>query len=275
MEGIRSIPGFTEDVEHWCSQTNTQARLSEWSENLGLNLMKDLLGITIYSTQYTNGHVLALVYVRNLDQEKMLAALKARYPDRTTSVYGVRTLYSWAAQHPHGEMPLTGAFASDQLIVVGQVADEVKTALDVVDGKRPGLTANSRLLAGVSPQAIFVSQGIDVSAEDRAKTRCPVLRNCESAFVQWSQLGGVITAAYRLAATTEEAAQAYQSVVAGFKTLAGLQTQNSPAVSRLLEGLTYKADGKVFTLNWEAKVQAVREAMQEMKQSGAHYPFAR
>jgi len=274
VESIRSIPGFTEDVQRWCSQTNAQAGLSEWSGKLGLDPVKDLLGITIYSAQYTNGHILALLYVRKVDQEKMLSSLKERYPERTTSLYGARTLYSWTARHPRGEMPMTGAFASDQLIVIGKDAEEVKAALDVVDGKRPGLTTSSPLLAGVSPQAIFVSKGVDVSADDRARTRCPVLRNCEAASVQWSQQDGVLTAAYRLAATSEEAAQAYQTVVAGFKALAGLRSQDSPAMSGLLQGLTYRADGKVFTANWEAKVQAVREAMEQMKQSGGRCPLA-
>jgi hypothetical protein len=45
-------------------------------------------------------------------------------------------------------------------------------------------------------------------------------------------------------------------------------------MSGLLQGLTYRADGKVFTANWEAKVQAVREAMDQMKQSGGHCPLA-
>ena len=218
--------------------------------------------------------ILALVYVRKVDQEKMLSSLKERYPERTTSVYGARTLYSWTARHPRGETPMTGAFASDQLIVIGQDAEEVKAALDVLDGKRPGITSNSPLLADVSPQAIFVSKGVDVSADDRARTRCPVLRNCEAASVQWSQQDGVLTAAYRLAATSEEGAQAYQTVVAGFKALAGLRSQDSPAMSGLLQGLTYRADGKVFTANWEAKVQAVREAMEQMKQSGGRCPLA-
>jgi hypothetical protein len=209
-----------------------------------------------------------------VDQEKILASLKECYPERATSLYGARTLYSWTARHAQSEMPLTGAFASDQLIVMGEDAEEVKAALDVLDGKRPGLTSSSPLLAGVSPQAIFVSKGVDVSADDRARTRCPVLRNCEAASVQWSQQDGVLTAAYRLTATSEEAAQAYQAVVGGFKALADLRGQDSPALSGLLRGLTYRADGKIFTANWEAKVQAVREAMEQMRQSGGHCPLA-
>lgn len=273
VENIRSIPGIAEDIERWCGQTNSQAQLTEWSEHLGLNLMEDLLGVTIYSAQYTGGHIVALVYLRKVDQEKLLASLKERYPDRTTSTYGARTFYSWTARHPHGEMPMTGAFAGDQLIVLGKDAEEVKAALDVADGKLPHQKADSPLLASVSPQAMFVSKGVEISADDRAQTHCPVLRNCAAASVQWSQQDGVITAAYRLAATTEDSARAYQIVVAGFQALAGLRSQNSPAVSHLMEGLTYGVDGKVFTLKWEAKLQTLREAMQQMKQSGGRCPL--
>jgi len=74
--------------------------------------------------------------------------------------------------------------------------------------------------------------------------------------------------------TVSEAAQAYQTVVAGFKALAGLRSQDSPAMSGLLQGLSYRAEGKVFTANWEAKVPAVREAMEQMKPSGGRCPLA-
>ncbi len=265
LDALRSVPGFTDCMSNWCGRAGASADLGRWTENLGLNPMQDLLGITLFSTDYAGGRGVALFHLQKLDRDKLIAVLKQRHPDTTTTNHGERTLYSWTTRSRRGEQQLTGTFANDRLIVIGNGAANVVTALDAFDGKHATHSKEDALFAGVSARPLFVSRGLDVSASDRSQTRCPVLRSCQSAFVQWDQAAGAIAADYRLEADSEEAARAFQTVVDGMQAMVKLRGRNMEAVTGLLQGLNYGADGKVFTLKWKTTVDAIREAIQQAK----------
>ena len=155
-----------------------------------MNPMEDVLGATLYSNRY-GGHVgVGLVYVKKLDRQKMVGLLKEKHPDHKTSEYGSRTLYSWTVGHHGKKMDLTGTFASDTLIVIGADAEQVKAALDVLDGKKPGLAKDAPLIKGIPKTALFASRGIDVPEDYRKTTRCPVLHNCKAASAVWTEKDG-------------------------------------------------------------------------------------
>ena len=71
-------------------------------------------------------------------------------------------------------------------------AEQVKAALDVLDGKKPGLAKDAPLLKGIATKALFASRGIDVPEEYRKTARCPVLQNCKAATAVWTEKGGQI-----------------------------------------------------------------------------------
>jgi RpiB/LacA/LacB family sugar-phosphate isomerase len=88
FEAVRSLK-LLQDFKDKCPvYQKCQAKMQELAKKLGMNPMEDVLGATLYSNRY-GGHVgVCLVYVKKLDQQKMVSLLKEKHPDYKTSEYG-------------------------------------------------------------------------------------------------------------------------------------------------------------------------------------------
>ena len=213
VEAINSM----EVVEQFRAKMDKDGRLKkrmhELSDQIGINPMEDLRGVTIYATQYEGDVGVGLFYVKNVDRKKMIAALEKRQPDHKSSRYGDRTLYTWTVKHPRGQMELTGTFASKKLIVIGSDQGHVKAALDVLDGKKDGMRKDSPLLTVASKRSLFVSNALDVPEEYQQSTKCPVLRRCKAASVNWSAKKGAIKAKYVFTTESEDTARGLKGMI--------------------------------------------------------------
>ena len=141
--------------------------------------------------------------MKKLDRQKMVSLLKEKHPDHKTSDYGSRTLYSWTVGHHGKKMNLTGTFASDKLIVIGVDAEQVQAALDVLDGKKPGLAKDAPLLKGFPRRPCSPAEASTFPKTYRKTTRCPVLHNCKAATVVWTEKDGQITGKYEFTTDSE------------------------------------------------------------------------
>ena len=142
-------------------------------------------------------------------------------------------------------MDLTGTFASDKLIVIGADAEQVKAALDVLDGKKPGLAKDAPLLKGIPENALFASRGIDVPEDYRKTTKCPVLHNCKAATAVWTEKDGQITGKYEFATVSEETAKNFKAIVDGLKAMGELRCSDIPAVKKVMDGLKVQCQGRL------------------------------
>ena len=192
--------------------------------------------------------------------------LREKHPDHKTSEYGSRLLYTWTVGHHGKKMDLTGTFASDRLIVIGADAEQVKAALDVLDGKKPGLAKDAPLIKGIPETALFASRGIDVPEDYRKTTLCPVLHNCKAASAVWTEKDGQITGKYEFTTVSEETAKSFKAIVEGFKAMGELRYSDIPAVKKVMDGLKVEAQGALFTATFttstgdvEAAVKAVMD----------------
>ena len=134
-------------------------------------------------------------------------------------------------------MNLTGTFATDTLIVIGDDAEQVQAALDVLDGKKPGLAKDAPLLKGISTKALFACRGIDIPETYRKTTHCPVLQNCKAATAVWAEKDGQITGKYEFATVSEETAKNFKAIVDGLKAMGELRYSDIPAVKKVMDGL--------------------------------------
>jgi hypothetical protein len=271
VEKIRSLPMMQECKAKWQADSRCQEHVQAMAEKLGMNPMEDLLGITLYSTQYEGEVGVCLFYVKAVDKKKMVAFFKEKCPDHETMEYGDRTLYRWTAKHGSKEMKLTGAFASKTLIVIGADTKHVQAALDVLDGKEDGLEKDAKLLAGVSKKAMFVSRAVDVPEDYRKTTKCPVLRNCTEAFAQWTENEGQIKGEYRFTTDSEDTARNYKAIVEGFVAMAKLHCGDNEAAMKVIDGLKCTAKGDAFVAVWKTTTEDVHAAMEQvMKHMGKH-----
>ena len=250
-----------------------QAKMEELAKKLGMNPMEDVSGATLYSNRYGKHAGVCLVYVKKLDREKMISLLKEKHPDHKTSEYGSRTLYMWTVKHHGKEMNLTGTFATDKLVVIGADAEQVQAALDVLDGKKPGLAEDSPLIKDIAKNALFACRAIDVPETFRKTTRCPVLKNCKAGTVIWTEASGQITGKYEFTTDSEETAKNFKAIVDGLKAMGQLRFSDIPAAKKVVDGLTCSAEGDLFTATFttsSADVEsAVKAVMEQKKEHGS------
>ena len=266
FEAIRSMK-LVQDLKDKCPvHQQCQAMMGELAKKLGMNPLEDVLGATLYSSHYGGDLGVVLVYVKKLDRERMVNLLREKHPDYKTSEYGSRLLYNWTLGHHGKNMDMTGTFASDKLIVIGADATQVKTALDVLDGKKPSLAKDAPLIKDIAKNALFASRGIDVPEEYRKTTKCPVLHNCKTATAVWVEKGGQITGKYEFATVSEETAKSFKAIVDGLMALGQLRHSGTPAVKKIMDGLKVETKGASFTATFttsttdvEAAVKAVME----------------
>ena len=261
FEALRSMK-LVQNLKDQCPvHKQCQAKMEELAKKLGMNPMEDISGATLYSNRYGEKVGVCLVYVKKLDREKMVSLLKEKHPDHKTSEYGSRTLYMWTAKHHGKEMNLTGTFATDKLIVIGADAEQVQAALDVLDGKKPGLAEDAPLLKDIAKNALMACRGIDVPETFRKTTRCPVLKNCKAATAVWTETSGQITGKYEFTTDSEETAKNFKAIVDGLKAMGQLRYSDIPAVKKVMDGLTCSAEGDSFTATFTTSTADVESAV--------------
>ena len=238
-----------------------QAKANELAKKLGISSMEDVLGATLYSNRYESQVGVALVYVKYSDPEKMVGLLKEQYPDHKTSEHGSRTLYHWTVNLYGVNLDMTGTLASDKLIVIGSDAEQVKVALDVLDGKKPGIAKDAPLIKGMPKDALFAARCIDVPEAYRKTSSCPVLSNCKSASTVWIEKNGLISGKYEFLAVSKEMASNLKNNVEGIKTLGNFGYGNIPAVRNVLDGIKYKGSGKMVLVTFNASSANVEAAV--------------
>jgi hypothetical protein len=142
----------------------------------------------------------------------------------------------------------------------------VKAALDVLDRKQPGLAPDAPLLQGIPESALIASRAIDVPEEFRNSTPCPVLQNCKSGSLVWTEKDGDLALNFECVPDSERTAKNFQKIVEGLKAIGELRYNYQPAVMKVLDGLTCEIKGESFTATWatsaadiEASVRAVLE----------------
>ncbi len=269
FEAVRSLK-IVQDFKDKCPEyPRWQAKAQELSEKLGMNPIEDVLGVTLYSDRYGEHAAVVLVYVKKVDREKMLGFLKEKHPGYKTSEYGSHTLYSWQFGRKGHKQDVTGAFASDTLIVMARDAQPVKAALDVLAGtadKNPGLAKDAPLLQGIPETALVAARASDIPEEFRKTARCWVLASCKSATVFWTEKDGELTKKAQFTTTSAKAATDLKDLVVGFKGLVDLCYGQVPAIAKALDGITAEAEGDSFTSTFtistadaEAVVRAVLE----------------
>lgn len=259
-EAIRALP-IVQEMKEKCPKCWDKGHKA--AEKIGVNPMSDLTALTVYSTQYEGKKGVGLFYVKNLNADKLVAAFKKKHPDHKTAKHGDLTLYSWTAKHKHHEMKLSGAIVDNSVVVIGADGEEVRLALDVLTGKKPGLAAGAELLKGMPKRALFASKAIDVPADYREHTKCPVLKNCTEASAAWQGNKKQIRGKYRFMAVSADDAQNFADLVAGFKAIVDLRMGDVAAVDKVLSGLKASAKGKQFQVNWKFSTDDLHAAVKE------------
>jgi hypothetical protein len=210
----------------------------------GLDLRKDVHSVTLYGP---GGDHKGVMLVNAAFDQKLLEEKAKAAPDYTSSTYGSYQLSSFTKKIHGKKRPVTAAFWKPEVLVFAGSVDEVKSALDVLDGKQPGLSAGAPLAAEAAAGTIVLARAIDLSG-----AYCPVLKQSESLNLAVGENAGESFFAGKLVTKAPETAEQVKQVVEGFRALGLLRHGDDPEALKLVNLLNVKVADKTVEVEFHA-----------------------
>jgi len=224
----------------------------------------DLHGVTIYGTQIKKDTGAAIVHAK-VDQQLLLEKARKAH-EHQASDYGKYELHTWKHKHPkgpeHGRM-MTGVFYKPDVIVFGSL-DEVKAALDVLDGAKPNLAGKDSPLAGAVPQgAILVARAVGL-AEAELPCKSPLIRQMDSFALAVGENQDESFFEGKLTVKRTELAQQIMAVVEGVRAMSALAHGGDAEAMKIINALKVSAGDKSVGVEWRAPAKKVWEHLRKM-----------
>ena len=210
---------------------------------------KDLNGLTVFGEKQGRQDGVALVY-GNFDEQRLVTLLKAN-DTYQAEAFGSRTIHSWVDPQSEGDDAggprVYGCVAGKGLVVIGGSIDNVKAALDVVDGRKPSMKESSALTDLLpDPSTMFFAAG--TSLKDMGALSA-VGASVAGGSLAVLENGGVLKGAVELRATDAQTGEQVETLVRGLIAGAMLNGQKNPAMARLAENVVVTVDGAKIKLS--------------------------
>ena len=246
-------------------------------EKIGIDLRKDLHGITLYGRDTEKTHGVAIVFTKV--EQKLLLDKAAHASDHKVTRHGKIDIHSWTQKCCDKTHTAAGAFYKPDVLVFAASVEGVAAAIDVLDGKSPGITDPKSPLGGhVSPGATVLARAIAI----RPETRCPILKQAASFRVSLGERDGKSFYHASLVMKSPEAAAQVKAINDGVKAITSLKFSGNADVMKLINGLQVTVKDNTVHVRWEASADDVwtvvdklaKKAAEHFKQGGA-CPFSK
>jgi hypothetical protein len=220
--------------------------------------MTDLHSITIYGTQLKKDTGVAIIHAK-VDQQLLLDLVKTN-PEHEVTAYGKYELHSWlkdADKHDHA------AFFKPDVIVFGASIDELKAALDVLDGTKPNISeAYSSLASTIPPGTILIAGAKDL-AEANLHPESPLSKQVDSALLVVGENQGQVFARAVLNVKNAEIAKKLKTVADGALALATLVKSDDADALKLIGDVKVTLNDKSITVEGQAAVDLLLGQIQK------------
>jgi hypothetical protein len=235
-------------------------------EKFGIDLRKDLHGITLYGPDADKKHAVAIVYA-TVDQ-KLLLEKAEKATDHKVRKHGDFEIHSWTMKHGSKSEAAAGAFYKSDAIVFASNAERVGKAIDVLDGSAKGITdvrspLGGRPIAG----ATIILRAFDIPAD----AHCAFLKEAKSIRVAMGENNGKSFYRVRMVMKSPEAAEQLKTIAEGFKAMGSLRFSGDADMMKLINGANSTVRESTFNFRWEAPVEDVWTAAKKMaEKAGEH-----
>ena len=265
MEALRDSALAETLRDQWLTHDKVRKHLDHVRKETGIDPSEDILGATIFDSKFKKHHGVAMIHVRNADGQKLLARLNEKEPENRMVEFGPHKIYLWTKDHHHGgkaKYTVCGTLYEDQLMIFSRDLLQVLAVLDVLDGKKAGLPADSSLGAETSTGTILLMRGKGLEKVDH-KLRCPVLKESKWFEVEIGARDGRLFTNMLVDTNDAEVAINAKGVMEGFRALANLRHKDE-GLQNLLSGLKVSASGTQITAEWSAEESATLKAMESL-----------
>jgi hypothetical protein len=239
-----------------------ESHLAKLRETWKFDPAADLHGITIYGTQVKKDTGVAIIHAK-VDESLLLEKVK-QAPDHQTAKHGKYELHTWThAKGSKHNRSMTGTFYSSDVLVFGASVDEVKAALDVLDGAKPNVLGKvSELNFSLPPGAILVAGAIGLTDAD-LPTKSPIAKKINSLVLAAGEDQEAIFVVAQAAAKQTQTAQQIKAVLDGALAMAALAHSDDAEAMKLIGAVKAELSDKTVSVEWKAPVEAVLALMQK------------
>jgi hypothetical protein len=244
-----------------------ETALSVIREVWKFNPRADLHGITIYGEQVKKDTGVAIVHAK-VDQNLLLDKVK-QAPGHEASTYGKYELHTWLhAQGSRHQRSMTGTFYKPDVMIFGASTDEVKAALDVLDGTKPNLADKMPTLASSIPAGTILSAGISGVAEADLPHKPPIAKKAEALMLVIGESQGDVFVHGSLTMKQADVAEQVKTVVDGALAAAALMHGDDAEAMKLIDAVKATVADRTVTVDGHAPVDAV---LAHAKKACAHW----
>jgi hypothetical protein len=237
-------------------QKKAQRQLDNLRDRTGMDPRKDLHGLTAYGKRI--GRNEGVLIVQAEVNQKLLLALVKLTPDHRSVGYGPYEIHTWTdAKGKKDQRTVSGAFYKPMVIVLAPSADEVKAALDVLDGKSPSLAGKPSPLAAPVPAGTAVMARAVGLAHAELPFKSPLVTQSETFSLVVGEHQAECFAEAKLATRSPELAAQVKAIAEGARAMAELQRSGEPATVNLIRRLQVKVTGKTVSVEFHAPADEV------------------
>lgn len=230
----------------------TEAHLKLLEGLTELNLMTDLHGMTFYGKQLGK-HSGVVIFHAKLNKA-LLQPWADRAPHREVSSYGPHSIQSWAHKDHGHSHTVSLAWYGDNRIVLASGVDDLKAAIDVLDGKSASLGPDAPLAGNVPPGTTILFRARGIS---NIECKEPLVKQIDSFRWVAGEHNGESFSRWRLETNDAETAGSLKEVTEGLRALLALHYRNNETGKKLVNATRIKLDEKTLTVLWSAPADDV------------------
>lgn len=221
--------------------------LKKFSYAIGMDPAEHLHNVTIYGWRYAEDRGVVVVQAE-VNQPRLTAFLKTR-PGYRAESYGDHTLMAWTEnQGRKNEHATTGCFQRPNVMVFGRDPEEVRKALDVLDGSSPGLAEGGSLLAGQAPDGTMLeARALDLG-DAKLPFKSPLVRKSKFLSVALGEHQSEAFAVARVVTESAEVANQVRAVLEGLLAMAELQFDSDPQMTKLVQAVIVSTNDETVTV---------------------------
>ena len=252
LDALRESGASAFLVTQWLQARPIQNHLDGIREAIGLDVTKDLHGITLYGEKLVPDRG-AVVARASLDPSRVMAFL-ARQSDYEKQEIGGHEVLSWVERRGGEKHTVFGAMLGPEGMVFSRDVDDLAAALAVLDGKAASLADSESPLKGPAPVGAVVLVRACGLSEAQLPLKSPILRLSEIlSLAAGEEVDGAAFVEVRLTAASEKHVAEFHDVAVGLVALARLMRDNDEDVLRLLDAVAIRTEDRTVVARWSGQ----------------------
>jgi hypothetical protein len=232
----------------------------------------DLHGVTVYGAQFKKDTGAAIVRAK-VDQKFLVDLLKAT-PAYKTDKYGKYDVHSWTDKAKKNN----AVFFQPDVIVFSTSLDELKAALDVLDGTKPNFASKGDDWSGKLPPGTILAAGARDLSEAKLHAESPLSKQADSVALIVGEYQGQLSVHGTLNVKQAEIAKQVKAVADGALALASLAKFDDPDALKLIAAVKVTLADKAVSVDAQLPVEELWAQLQKeaaKKQAEIRHHFGR